>query len=334
MILVAAALVSCSENEVNPIGGDDVAITLRSGVQSASGDLTRAPFVGNPASDHILEARVIGDDLASFAGVPTVNGIMKFKGELGTNFETTGLTGDATFASASPVYLFGLYPSSWVYENGGSATLNFTGSEDLMGTEQVSTTKAEVTAGTYKQLVFKHLLTRLRVSLSASDAAQTALGDVTAIKLIGDIAGTATVKNKATYTNTGSIVMNFTTLSSATSMNFYALSADGKTYTDDLIPTYTLTGEKTFVAYSMVAPVDATDANKTEYFLEITTTTGGSKKVGVDLIAKDGSAFALNTAGYSFDIAIKFKDNNQITVDAVVEDWDEQGEWQGEVSVD
>ncbi len=176
------------------------------------------------------------------------------------------------------------------------------------------------------------------MKLSAAPAAVSALGNVSTIKLIGDAAGTANVDNKVSITNnTAAQGITFAASTPAeTSLSFYGLSLaadDSKTYSNTAVTSYTLTGTSTFVGYSMVAPINATSANAAEYFLEINTA-GGAKRIPVDLKSSADADFEGSTAGRSFIVSIYFKSNQEIAVDVVVEDWIEEGEWQGEVAID
>ncbi len=340
VMTAAAAFTACSNEELAPaLSGGGVEIALRSNTIDASGVATRAPFADAISTSNVLEARVVGSITDNFVGTAYVNGIMKFNGGLAANFEADGLTGSSLFPDGvNPVHLFGVYPATWNISAGGQADFTFTGKEDVMATEKVSTLKQNVIDGSYKELLFKHLLTRLEVKLSAASTAVSTLGDVTAIKLIGDeTAGTTPVNNRVLVANNGA-PMNATFSSvSATSMNFYSLSLDGngaKVYTDNAPATYTLTTASTFVAYSMVAPVTASAANKKEYFLELTTTAAGVKRIPVDLKSSANTDFAGSTAGRSFVVSIYFKSNLEIAVDATVEAWIEEGEWQGEYAID
>jgi len=339
MIFAAAALVSCSESEINnPIDGEDVQITLRSNTIDASGEATRAPFEGAINTTNILEARVLTSIAETFTGTPYANGIMRFKGGIATNYEVTGLTGSSKFPDAmSNVYLFGLYPENWTITNPAQATFVFTGKEDVMATEKVTTKQDDVVAGSYKVLSFKHLLTRLEVKLSAAVPAATALGDITSINLIGSKSNSTTpIKNTVLVANN---VTPMTTTFSAAAVNtmpFYGMTFadDVKTFSDDVAANYVLTTDATFVGYSMVAPVEATAENKEEYFLEINSTLSAQpKRVAVDLMSSAQAEFVGNTAGRVFVISLYFKSDSEISVTVDVEDWDEQGEWQGEVSV-
>jgi hypothetical protein len=337
MLFVAAALMGCAKSEISPIG-EDAEITLRSNIIDAS-VVSRAPVEGVSIASP-LDARVVASVTNNFA-VTYANGIMQFRENTNpTNYAGEGFVGTSTFPNdTDPVYLYGLYPAAWTVTAGGLANVTFTGKEDAMATEKISTVKQDVIDGNYKVLSFKHLLTRLEVKLSAS--VQVNLGDVTSIKLIGNEAGTASVDNKADINQSGAALAPVFSSSGVTSLDFYKLSLDDtnkKVYSDNLVssaPNYTLTVDPTLVAYSMVAPVVATAAAD-EYFLEIITSNAPTApyKISVDLIKTDGGPFEGSTAGHSFAFSIYFKSIKQIAVDAVIEPWDEQGEWKGEVSID
>ena len=337
-MLAAAALVSCTKSEINPIN-EGVEIALRSDVINASGVVSRAPFEGAVSTANVLEARVAASAAQNF-GTLIANGVMKFNGSAAANYEQPVDAGNSRFPnSTDPVHLYGVYPATgWTISN-AVAEYTFTGKEDVMATGKISTTQQDVINATYKTLSFKHLLTRLEVKLSA--AAPTVvpmLGDITAIKLIGSDANSTTpVNNKVSANYASDLALTFSSAASATSLNFYGLSlgADGKkTYTNTVLSAYELTDVPTLVAYSLVAPVTATSAATKEYFLEITTANvTGVKRVAVDLLKTDGDFFEGSTAGRSFTVSINFKITGEIAPLAAVEEWNEQGEWKGEVVV-
>jgi hypothetical protein len=266
---------------------------------------------------------------------------MKFNGSLAVNYESS-VSGTSTYpsANAGQIYVYGLYPKEWTVNSSdaSSAEITFTGSEDVMAAAKISTVTADVINGDYKTLNFKHLLTRLEVKLSGGSATLSTLGSVSSIKLIGDETnGTTLVNNKITLSNSNSSPEpTFSSASSATSLNFYSLSYDAgtgaKTYANTAVSAYTLTTVPTFVGYSMVAPVTATSANKKEYYLEVVTSSS-TKRFPVDLMDKSSGYFDGTTAGRSFVVAIHFISLTEIAVKATVQDWDEQGEWQGEISI-
>jgi hypothetical protein len=330
LVLAAVVLVGCSKSEINEVN-DDVQIALRSDIVSASGQLTRAPFEGVLSATNVLEARVVTSATENFSGAAYANGIMKFNNAtLAANYETDGLEGTSTFQGTASVYVYGLYPKGWtVATPAASAEFTFNGSDDVMAAAKVSTSKADVDDAAYKTLSFKHLLTRLEVKLSAGAAAIPLLGNVSAIRLIGDADGTAAVNNQVVVSNTGASPVPTFSSASATSLNFYGLD-DTKAYTNTVVSSYTLTTIPTFVGYSLVAPVTA-GASEEEYFLEVVTIDGGSKKFAVDLLDKSSASFEGSTAGKSFVLAIHFVSVTHIAVTATVEDWDEQGEWAKEV---
>jgi hypothetical protein len=338
MVCVVAALVSCTKSEVDSVNAGDVEIGLgRPSIIDASGVVSRAPFEGAISNDNTLKARVIASITEAFTGSPLHNGIMDFRGNSFTNYETPSST--TTFPSTPQdpkVYLYGVYPAdTWTFVTTppAKAEFTFTGKEDVMAAGKVETLKSEVAIGTYKTLNFKHLLTRLEVKLSASSDAISKLGDVSSIKLIGDELGAVSVNSKVAVVPGGTAT--FTSVASpVTSLSFYKLT-DGtpKVYTDNVISTYTLTLDPTLVAYSLVAPVDAVSgADAKEYYLEITTT-NSVKTIGVDLNDLDGNAFSSNTAGRAFTVSIVFRTPDQIAVNAEITPWEEEGEWQGEIIV-
>lgn len=335
-MLATVALMSCSESDNAPVPvHNGVEITLRPATINASVRHTRAPFEGAIGMSNPLEARVIASLGSSFSGTAHANGTMIFKGAAATVYETSGLAGSSQFPNANPVYLFGMYPKDWNYTGSGAANYTFTGKEDAMATEKISTQQQDVTDGVYKALSFRHLLTRLEVKLSAADAVTPALGSVTSVKLIGNAAGTAPVSNNVNITNSGAALTTAFSSGGATSLNFYGLNvADNKKiYTDTPVSAYTLTTVPTFVGYSMVAPVNATAANVEEYFLEITTSGGGVKRIAVDLTSATGIPFEGNTAGRVFIVSIYFKSGQEIAINVEVAEWIDEGEWHSGVGV-
>lgn len=336
-LAATVVLASCSESENVLVNDGDVEIALRSTTMNASGVATRTPFEGAIGTTNQLVARVVTSTTANFLGSPYANGTMTFKGAGAVSYDA-GATGTTTFPDATnSVYLFGLYPSTWTVSNGGQATYTFTGKEDAMATQKVATKRSDVVASTYQVLNFEHLLTRLEVKLSAADAAAAIIGDIASVKLVGNRTSTTPIEDQVTILNNADeMVVSFAPGANNT-LDFYGLTedADGeKVYSDITMADYALTTDAELVAYSMVAPVTASEANKEEYILEIATELDGSKYIGIDLMAAAGEAFVGNTAGKSFTISLYFKSNEQIMVDVTVEDWEEEGEWQGEVAVD
>ena len=334
MVFAAAAvLASCSNEEVTPaIDGKDVQITLNSTTIEASGLSTRAPFEGAIGASNQLVARVIASEATGFSTV-YVDGTMTFTGSAASyDLGSTGTTATTTYPASAPVYLFGLYPDdAWTYAD-GEADYTFTGKEDVMATNQISTVATDVTSFSYKTLEFKHLLTKLEVKMNATSAAIATFGNIISIKLIGDAAASG-VNNKVKVDNTAA-VMDTTYSSSVTALDFYGLSVDGgaKTYSPSAVSNIALTTASKSVAYSMVAPVTAAAGTATEYTLEIVTANEGAKTIAIDLKNTDATAFTGNTAGYSFGISISFISVNEITANVTVEEWLEAGEFEGKIT--
>ena len=334
MVFAAAAvLASCSNEEVTPaIDGKDVQITLNSTTIEASGLSTRAPFEGTIGASNQLVARVIASDKPDFS-TEYANGTMTFVGSEASY--DLGAEGTTTYPAAAPVYLFGLYPEAdWTYAD-GEADCTFTGKEDVMATSQINTVATDVTTSSYKNLAFKHLLTKLEVKMNATSAAIAAFGNITSIKLTadGDPAG---VNNKVKVGNkTTTMIPTFS--SSVSALDFYGLSVDGttgaKTYSETVASDFALTTSSTSVAYAMVAPVTAVAGASAEYTLQIETVGAGIKTIAVDLKKlSDGSAFTGNTAGYSFGVSISFISINEITATVSVDEWRQEGEFEGKIT--
>jgi hypothetical protein len=342
MVLAAAALVGCAKSEGDPVIGESAEITLRSQVVDASGVVSRAPFEGDLTEAHPLVARVVASLNDDFSTV-RANGVMNFIGKASASYvKPSGFSGDSAFPAPSntPVYLYGLYPSTWTTTTVSAPETTFDGKTDVMATDVVSTSKDDVTAGNYAELKFEHLLTRLEVKLSAADDAKALIGAISAIKLVGNIGGTVNVNNKVVLSfPSGNLQSQFSSVST-TSLNFYGLSLDDdkkKVYSDDIATVAAGTlknNESIFAAYSMVGSVIADDTNP-EYYLAFTT--GAStpvKYIAVDLTDENDNPFTGSTAGHSFVVSVYFKANGQITCTAKVYAWENEGEWQGEAVAD
>ena len=340
LIMAIATLASCSKTEVTPPIGEDV-IALRSRTLDASGAFTRAPFEGTISTENALTVRVL-TSLATDFSTNHADGTMTFTGTGAVPYDVNP-TGNPKFDNAiDNHYLFGLYPAAtnWAHTAGEStAVATFTGKEDIMAAARVTTVKDDVANATYKTLSFRHLLTKLEVKVSATAIAIDLFGEIKSIKLVGATGGTEVVNeltfNASTSTNDAMVVTP--SAAALTSMDFYLASANGenkKTYTETPFTgqAYTLTTTPSLVAYSMVAPVNATVANTEEYYLEVETEEMGVRKISVDLLKDADTKFDGNTAGNSFTIALTFRSLELITVDVEVAEWIENGEYQGEIT--
>jgi hypothetical protein len=355
LFVAAAALVGCTKSEIESVDAGDVEIALRSNVIDDSG-VSRAPFAGAISPANALETRVIASKNADFSAL-YANGLIDFKGNPSASYKSA--VGTTAYPAAdAPVYLYGLYPSTWTISSSvGSAFVDkadfvFTGKEDVMATDSIVSTKASDVIGAspvYAVLPFKHLLTRLEVRLSGGSVALDSLREITAIQLVPTggatkVANTVTINYTTVNTNSGNFAPIFSS-GGATSLEFYGLSLDvtdaanpKKVYSNTAITSIkkeALSDDPEFVGYSLVAPVIAADPAK-EYTLQIVSSNTahvGTKKIDVELTGKDGKPFVGSTAGHSFIISIYFKSNNEIICTAFVEDWKEEGEWQGEISV-
>lgn len=338
-LAIAVTLVSCAKESL--LNNSDVEIAVRSTTIDGAGVATRAPFEGTISSSNTLKARVLSSTAMNFATV--TDGTMTFTGSGAVGYDAAGLNGSIVLPATNPVYLFGLYPdANWTYNPGSSAVYTFTGVEDVMATDRVSTNKADITAGTYATLTFQHLLTKLEMKLhAASTTVANAFGNITAIELVDDMAGTGEIKNVVSVANNSDPLTlmkptySIDVSNPQTTLSFYGLTSDAsgdKVYGTNTQFSYPLTTSSTLMAYSMVAPITATALEEKEYFLKITTANEGAKYIGIDLLDTKGIPFVGSTRGRSFVISIFFKSNNEIMASAAVEDWINEGEWEGEIT--
>lgn len=344
MLMVATALASCSQTDLtNPqLEGDDV-IRLKSTMLTA-GATTRAPFTGAIGAANKLTALVPSatasgsyeDDLHTVTGTMTFDG----SGAVGYDAESLALTSEARFPNGSAddddLFLFGLYPATgWTIETGGDkATITFTGKEDVVATEEISTTKAEVKAanigtGSFKSLEFNHLLTKLEVQFKASATALTEIGSIKSVELVSSDAIQTTLPNQVTYDPVNN-TPDFTGGTPVATMPFYGATTGNYTHTAYTNQSYQPGTTATLQAYCLAAPVSASASPAAyEYYIRIVTNGGASaastKILPIDLNDDQGARFSKNTAGYAFNIIVNYTVDD-IYVTATVADWKQGGD--------
>lgn len=344
MIMVAVALASCSENELNPAAEGDDVIRLGAGTR-VSGTTTRAPYVGAIGSTNKLTALVPSATASASYDTDkhTVTGTMTFDGGTSTGYDpaSLGLPGEARFPSAAPLYLFGLYPATsvWAIDAGGAtATATFDGSHDVMAAGEISTDKAEVksavAAGTgFKSLTFNHLLTKLEVKMQATSGGLAEITNVQKIELVADATASGTLPTEVTFDPTGVLAPDFASgTNTVATLPFYRITttAGSTTYTDNSYvgQIYQPQPAAELQAYCLAAPVSASSTvGDDEYYIRITTATGASpvKILPIDLKNVGGSNFSGSTAGYAFSILVNYTVDD-ILVTATVTDWVSGGE--------
>lgn len=334
-----------------PLEEDDFPLTERDELteirlQSVASPLegsTRAPFIGGIKEGNSLVAKVLlsgvsgkyleGETSGYHNGSMTFDGLTSTKG-----FNTRQYYP----ADGSDIYLYGLYPAEdrWTNYTGEVTTVDFTfdGKTDVMAAAQVATNKAEAKAGTYKELKFRHLLTNLIVlaqvgtegGVVAKDI-QDAWGRITGIELTKALGVAPNDKVTVGLSSTEATpVAPVYSTSGAYGVKFY--NASGTGYPVDGVsdpfsfkdtPLSASEGSATVipetakaVAYSLIAPVNATGGtNDFELLVKTERNTGGIP-VNISL-SKAG-----NTAGQYCMVTLTFK-NTTIQATASVEDWKE-----------
>jgi len=350
MIMATAALVSCSQNDLNePVVNDGSQIALKSVAYSA-GASTRAPFEGAIGKENVLTAFVPSSTGNSGSGEYNgsylhTSGTMTFNSSSAATYDLTSLSDQAKSAFpviGEQVYLFGAYPATGWTLNAKSADYTFTGAEDVMGAAEVLVTKTDVSAGDYKTLAFKHLLTKLEVKFKADGSATSAAGTIKSVKWVADDTATGNLKNKVTFTPAATETLSSFAVAGTpvAKLSFYGATETekGKVYGKDtyLGQTYELTATSTLQAYAMVTPVVASTATEAEYFLEVIRQVEGSDVtdyISFDLMRTDNKTpFTGSTAGNAFTVVVNYT-KDDIKAVATVTDWVENGEYIAEKPV-
>lgn len=321
LILVVASLASGCIRNVSDTTTDNketpIAVTGRS-----LGIDTKASFEGEVSASNIITALVPASLTDGDYSTQYALGTMTF----GIPNEAVGYASDVAGNKNYPanealtVYLVGLYPSTGWASYGANAAISFTGKQDVMAAPQVSTTKTEAINGTFRNLTFEHLLTKLEINVVAeNDAAARAWGTIKEIKLVKSQAN-PTFNNTATVNlKTGAAVFSGAT----TSWAVYDRNDNAITASALSIPTIPAKA-----GYTLVAPITATSAADADFTIGVTTTLGGVDYTKNDIIItlkdKDGNDFAGFTAGKSFVLTLTFRSKG-IQASASVSPWENGG---------
>jgi len=209
----------------------------------------------------------------------------------------------------TPVYLIGLYPlSGWTTADGTTASFQFDGSQDLMFAPEVS--NSYETSANYPTLKFKHLLTWLKINISAQDQ-ETA--DV------WGVLESMTLLSKAKVNiNIANAVSEFT--GDVTAIPARLVSEDTAITGRELeIPT-----DNNYFAYLLCCPTEASDQEE-EYTLTINTRNRRNVQIPLNLKKADGTDFTGSTAGHQFTVSLKFVQGDNILTSAIVSEWNNGG---------
>lgn len=248
-LIGALLLVSCTRNEQLP--GNDGEIRLKSTTGAISSTLTRGTVNEDYTSlkAQVMKTHVSGNYQTGAEGMYAGN--MTFvPGEAAVFEETQYYPGDEN----QKVYLCGLHPSEgWEAAAGTPSTIGraIDGLTDVMVAMEVTSTRLEAAAGTYKTLGFTHVLTHLVVSARSGDAdAQDNWGEITKIELT-EAGGTTPCNKVSVQPSDGSATYSYDSGTSAVPM--YQPNTD-VLFEQLPIPT----GDAyTPIAYSLIAPVVA-----------------------------------------------------------------------------
>ena len=337
-----ALFVSCSDNGFehdNGIVDENSKIYLRAATENNSVVVGRAPYeLENPTTTNPLYATVWASTVRyKYPNSHNIAGGVIADGS-GTD-GSVALHANARFQSSNPqllsaaiynqentipVYFVAFHPQAGWLTNAAnnSAIFNFDGSQDVMFASEVQGEYA-TDYDQSPQLLFKHLLTWIKLEVSAeSEEVAIAWGKIKNI----------TIRSKCRVEidlSKAFSINNCVAFSDDAQLNFYAKDTD-----DDFPGTTPIIlphGALTEVAYVICSPVQATAVDPifgertTEYVITVETENRPKTVINVDL--KDGVTSWLNesTMGKQFTVALKFKMGNAITVATTIDDWKTAG---------
>jgi len=336
-------------------GGVSFAVSPDAKVASSSADggalpATRAVINKKHGEVALAFARVNATAAGSSAAYPawsstTVNEVKCLNATLASNTDdATPAEKDITFAApqfylSSGFYtkLVGWAPSVASDSNGstyttgtastfsaGTVTCPIDGETDIMLSQELQGNKDEATRfSAANPFVFKHLLTQIKVSAYAADAAgKEQWGQITGIKVKGEadkqcqivLPGTVTYPLQSGKTTAGDLPLIFKAVADDTTIATpLTLYYDGETGAP-------ASGYKQECGYAMFAPVDAVGGKATVTVL--VSTTGGPDgkaitdwEVPVEVLSTGGFK-----AGTAYGVTLKFSAQT-IGISGTVEEW-------------
>lgn len=310
VLAAAALLASCAKDAGTdpapaPAGPDAIRATAKSlTIEADAAPGSKAAYTGEDAAN--LKAAVYGSKTAGDYTSTYVAGTMTFQS--GTDASNavsfdTGATGSTSLpADKSSVFLTALYPAAGWGSLGTTASASFSGKEDIMAAAQCEVAKAggsgdKVAFATFN---FKHLLTRIDVTIKGEDAsAVAAWGAVQSVKLT-QVKGSSTFANQiavtladgAAATGTGAFT------GSETGWSFY-------TATDETLKETALT--ETEVAYATTIMAPFTAAESSDLTLEVVTKTADGSTVTSTVNVNVPTTGGTDTQGKAYKIKLEFK---------------------------
>lgn len=323
-LAAAALLASCSKDagtDPVPVPGtpDAIRATAKSlTIETSTMPGSKAAYTAENADG--LKAAVYGSKTTGDYSSTYVSGTMTFKAGTESGDAVafdTGATGSTSLpADKSSVFLTALYPSDDVTWSalGTTATVTFTGKEDIMASAQSEVAKDGGSGGkaAFGTFAFKHLLTRIDVTIKGEDeSAVAAWGEVQSVKL-------TKVKSVATFSNQAAVTLADGT--AATGSAFSGSASGWSFYTDaDAAPaSKALTTSQVAYATTMMAPFTA--ANSGDLTLEIVTKTASGSAVTSTVDVKVPTDGGTDTQGKAYSINLVFK-KADISGVATVQGW-------------
>lgn len=261
IVLAALLLCACTRHETG-METDGMEIRLTSQLGGIGNALTRATVndTYTALTAQVMKTHVQGNYLTNTEG--SYAGAMTFApGTYAVFDEAQYYPGDETQA----VYLCGLHPATgWEAATGTPSTAlrNLDGCTDVMVAKEVTSTRAQASAGTYPTLAFEHVLTHLVVTARSEDSdAADSWGEITRLELKAK--GNASSNQVSIQLSDGT--PTYYTGVDAPAIGMYRATGSGAdaatyTYTDEAFEQRAIPEGSAYVplAYSLVPPVTAT----------------------------------------------------------------------------
>ena len=324
-------LAACQKHKTDTF--DDGCIYLYAGTKE-----TKSPYTESvPSESSPLEALVcvstVKDAISGSYVFPSDGSDGTEDGTIGKHIQaefqsgTAQLINGAYYNQSYPdtdVHFVAVHPQSgWTFTDGTTAETTLNGYDDIMFAPRVT---GRYSSQTHPELEFNHLLTWIRIEISAdSEEVATAWGPLQSMT-IQSRSKVQIPLGKETF-STEDVVFTGADIQ----MPFIKIGKDGEIFPDQ-VSGYTMTETPVETAYVLCAPVQATEREPSnddivrtpEYYINIVSRYR-NVTVPIDLMETKDTYFTGSTMGAQFTLRLNFKLGNTISVSANITDWSTGG---------